>query len=138
MRTITRDLKDIKEFMSNQVAIKTQILAFMRNPVSGAAGSPVVGSNSATRATPSRQHDVSGKEKDAVKAPPITRSYHRRRGKSAMESTADPTYVPESTPLSSSEQGTFHFTRSKKRYTPFKAQAFGDNVNWETQTIPSE
>ncbi|MED6225270.1 hypothetical protein PIB30_092109 [Stylosanthes scabra] len=76
------------------------------------------GNNSAAGATPSRQHDVSGKEKDAVKAPPITQSYHRRRGKSAMESTADPTYVPESTPLSSSEQGTFHFTRSNKRSTP--------------------
>ncbi|MED6164717.1 hypothetical protein PIB30_092824 [Stylosanthes scabra] len=90
----------------------------MKNPVFDAAGSPVVGSNSTAIATPSRQHDVSGKEKDAVKAPPITRTYQRRRGKSAMESTTDPTYVPESTPLSSLEQGTFHFTRSNKRSTP--------------------
>ncbi|MED6169998.1 hypothetical protein PIB30_026454 [Stylosanthes scabra] len=45
MGTITQELKDINEFMSNQV--------FMKNPVGGAAGSPVVGSNSAG-ATPSR------------------------------------------------------------------------------------
>ncbi|MED6169999.1 hypothetical protein PIB30_026455 [Stylosanthes scabra] len=35
-----------------------------------------------------------------------------------METKADPTYVPDSTHISSSEHGTFHFTRSNKRSTP--------------------
>ncbi|MED6139578.1 hypothetical protein PIB30_085220 [Stylosanthes scabra] len=103
--------------MSNQVAINTQILAFMKNPVAGAAGSPIVGSNSVV-ATPSRQAPVSCKDKAEVKAPPITRIYWRRAGKSAIESKVDPTYVPNSTPISSSEHGTFHFTHSNKRSTP--------------------
>ncbi|MED6111496.1 hypothetical protein PIB30_052771 [Stylosanthes scabra] len=102
---------------SNQVAINTQILAFMKNPVVGAAGSPVVGSNSAV-ATPSRQAPVSCTDKAEVKAPPITRTHRRRAGKSAIKSKANPTYVPDSTPISSSKHGTFHFTRSNKRSTP--------------------
>ncbi|MED6170237.1 hypothetical protein PIB30_028970 [Stylosanthes scabra] len=110
----TTVLIEMKGFIATQTGLNEAFLESMRAEKAPKTGSPIIDSNS-PHGLGSRTKGRSSVARTSLRFPPPTKTYARRGKKLKQPKGAEPEFNPVANAISSSDNGTFRFTRTKAR-----------------------
>ncbi|KAL4365150.1 hypothetical protein AHAS_Ahas07G0077300 [Arachis hypogaea] len=108
VKLIQNQIMELKSIVANQGQFNESVMGMLKQALGPRVDSPVIGSNS--------PHAVQSNMKAFLKAGIMTNdanktihAYKMRKTSTTTTSREDPDYVPTATPLTSSDNGSFHF-----------------------------
>ncbi|QHO27711.1 hypothetical protein HN51_024657 [Arachis hypogaea] len=110
VKLIQNQIMELKSIVANQGQFNESVMGMLKQALDPRVDSPVIGSNSphAIQSNMKAFPKASITTNDAKRT---THAYKMRKTSTRTTSKEDPDYVPTATPLTSSDNGSFHFIR---------------------------